>query len=503
MNQAPKLPRIGGVPMHPLADMALPVLFTVAAAVTVAVAGWGFTTWAGMLLLPGISLVSFLFAWESYLFTLIFTIREVDTPDALRYVEATIMLALAYVLSALAGPTGGFVQAVLDGYMHASTWVGTGLLAYGWWQGYQSATRLQYLHPALLTLNPDQERLANDDHVRAFESIRTQVFGNVAVTALIMGIVAWAQQDVRIWGWSWLGAGLLTQTALAAAAVLVAARLKQEISWFHERVQTSPGVYDRWLTYGITLLIVPALLALLLPAGPRLPVERLFAMLPQGKPREIALPPQAPPPENSDRGLYEVLQKYAGGEAWIQWHIPSWVWYTLAAIPVLWLFYMAAKQLIERVGSKELKGIWAILAVVASWYIALWRAVIEALGPVLKQAVVTPAQAVGSLFGEAGAIGRYLPFHGRAPADPRAAVRFYFSRLQTEAGRKGFRRQGSATAAEYARQLAGAAPEQSGEIHDLNTAYEMARYSDTSVEAQEVSFARRAWVSIARALKSK
>jgi hypothetical protein len=496
-----KLPRIGGLPMHPLVDMALPMLFALSGATTVGVIAWAFKTWAGVQLLPGISVVSFLFVWESYLYTMIFDVREVDAPGALRWVEVAVMAILAYVLASLPG-AAGFMDAVTGGYLRLGAWLGTALFAFAWWQGYRAATLLQYLHPALQTLVPERDRVPTNDHVHSFESIRNQFFGNVAVTAIVLGVAAWAQADVRLWGWSWLGTGLLVQAVLAAGAVLVAARLKQEMTWFQERLQAEHKVYDRWISYGLTLMIVPALLALLLPAGPRLPLEKLIALLPEGQPIRNALP--KPPPETpKPQGMDQLLKQFGGADPGKAWHIPLWFWYLVGGIAVAWLLYAAAKQLVERVGRQELKGMWAILAVIAAWYLALFKAIGELIAPVLKQAVATPAQAVASLFGEAGALGRYLPFHGRAPADPRAAVRFYFARLQAEAGRKGYRRQASATAAEYVRGLSAAAPTQAGEIAELKAAYERARYSDEAVGAEEVSLVRRAWVAVVRAVGRK
>jgi hypothetical protein len=242
--------------------------------------------------------------------------------------------------------------------------------------------------------------------------------------------------------------------------------------------------------------------ALFLPGGPRLPVEALLAWLGRTGPR-IDLPPDAGPKAGTPGPqlppeLLQELQK--DGPRW-HFHVPAWFWYLCGAAFVLWVLYRAARQLAERSG--QLKGFLAMLAVVAAWYLAFLRAIGELIGPVLRQAVATPAEALSSLFSEAGAVGRYLPFHGRAPAEPRAALRYYFARLQTEAGRKGLKRGAGVTAAEYGRRLAEAAPERAGEIDELTAAYSVARYSDLPVDAARVSFARRAWVAIARALSRR
>lgn len=496
-----KLPKIGGLAMDPLADMALPMLLNLSTAVTVGLIGSVIKGLPGVALLPLISVAAFLFAWESYLYTTVFTVRDADAPVALRYVEFAVMAALAYWLGALPA-SAGVVDAAVAGWSRWQTWVNVALLGLSWFQGYRGALQTQYLHPGLLVASTDQERVARNDHANAFENVTRQVLLNVAAVGIALGTVAWMRGDVRLWGWSWLGAGLLLLAGLAAGTILVAAQLKQRITWAQERLEAAPQVTQRWFAYGLGLLLVPALLALLLPAGPRLPVERLLALLPEsGMSQRIELPKvEQPAPEGPD--FYEMLKNMEGGGQQWQWQIPAWFWYAAGAIPALWLLYLAARQMADR--RDQLRGAWAVLAVIASWYLALWRAVGELLGGVLKQAVRTPVEALSSVFGEAGAVGRYLPFRGgRAPAEPRAALRFYFARLQVEAGRKGVRRGASGTAAEFARRLAEAAPAEAAEIDQLKDAYEHARYSPLPVDAGQASFARRAWVAIARAIGRK
>ncbi|HYF95830.1 MAG TPA: DUF4129 domain-containing protein [Symbiobacteriaceae bacterium] len=478
--------------LDPRADFALPLLLNLGSVLTVWMIARAIETWLGVELVFGVAPLAFLFACESYIFTTVFAVREVDVPDALRWVETGLMLVLAKALAA---------GSLTGGWESVDAWCGLALLAYAWFQGGRAARLGQYLHPGLLEVGPGQERLVRDDHSQAFAAMREQVFGQVAAVAAVLGIGAWMRGDVQLWGWSWLGFGLLVQTVLGAVTLLVAAQLKARITWAQERLETDPQVFARWAPIGLSLLVVPMLAALILPAGPRVPAEYLFRLFDQSD-RQLAEPPQFPdsPPPGPviPPDLLEELQK---GEPGWTWHLPVWFWYVLGALPVLWLLRAAARQLAERVGGRELRGIPGVLAALAAWYLALWKAIAEMLGGVLRQAVATPAEAVGALFSEAGVVGRFLPFGARAPGDPRSALRFYFARLQTEAGRRGHRRAPAVTAAEFGRRLAEAAPERAGEIAGLTEAYQEARYSDLPIPAEKAGFAKRAWVSIARAIR--
>jgi|GEM_PF-3323359 len=502
MKPQRQLPSIGGLPMDPRADMALPLLLILASATTVALCAGMASAVFDLRLLPGIAVVAFIFAVESYLFTTIFTVRDVDAPDALRWVEMALILALGKVLASIPA-AAGLKDALLGAYESWDTWVGFGLLLFAWLDGMKVARLIRYLHPGHMIAKPGQELLVHDDHGQAYTSVLTSVCTQVGVTGILLGIMAWATGDVRVWGWSWLGVGLLLLMALGAGAMLVAAQLRQRITWAQEGLATPPEVDAHWAPAGLAMLLVPALLALLLPAGPRLPVERFIAFL--GRltgDAKFELPPQEQPNNEQPVQLPQWMVP-EGAESRLQIHIPPWVWYVLGAIPVLLLLRAAARQLVDRVKAKDLKGLWAILAVVANWYLALWQGVREMLWGVLKQAVAAPAQAVGHWLGETGVLGRYLPFRGRAPAEPRAAVRFYFARLQVEAARKGVERQAAVTAGEFADRLAGQAPERAGEIAELNQAYSLARYSAEPVPVERVSYVKRAWVEIARALGRK
>lgn len=495
----PQLPRIGGLELDPQADLALPLLLNLGITSTVLLVAVAIESWLRVELVDGVTLFACLFAFEAYLFTTIFTVREADIPDALRWVEMAVMAAVGKTLAALPA-TVGLVEAVTGGWNEWSTWLGFGLLAYGWLQGAHSARQIQYLHPGLVAAQVQQDQLARDDHGRAFIALQKQLFGQVAAAAVILGVGSWIRGDVRLWGWSWLGFGLLLQTLLAAGALMVAAQLKSRITWAQERIAADPRVFARWAPIGLSLMLAPMLLALLLPAGPRLPLERLAPLLNRampGEPFEITAPPTPQMPEMKP----PVIDP--SEEPWLRWNfaIPTWFWWGLGIGAVLWVMYLAARQLADRSG--QLKGIWAILAALAAWYVAIVKVLGSTLGGVLRQAVATPAEALGALFSEAGAVGRFLPSTRRAPGDPRAALRFYFARLQVEAGRKGLKRARGTTAAEFGKRLVEAAPDRAGEIAELTQAYHEARYSDLPIAGEKVSFARRAWVSIARALKKR
>jgi len=80
-------PAIRGVPMHPLADVGLPLVLTLQTALAVWLVVLGLRAAAGRPLLPGIGGWALLLAAESFLFTGYFFVREVDRPGRLRYVE--------------------------------------------------------------------------------------------------------------------------------------------------------------------------------------------------------------------------------------------------------------------------------------------------------------------------------------------------------------------------------------------------------------------------------
>ena len=139
------------------------------------------------------------------------------------------------------------------------------------------------------------------------------------------------------------------------------------------------------------------------------------------------------------------------------------------------------------------------------WYGALWQARWEALRGAGRMAAQSTAGAGAALFGQAGLLGRYLPAGGlgRPPREPRAAVRYYFARLQADAARRGLRRPPGSTAAEFAARLSQEAPEGAEAVGGLTRAYERARYSPEEIAPEQVSLVRRAWAQVVQALRRR
>ena len=485
-----ELPRIGGLRMDPLADMALPLLLLLFTAVGVQLVAGTARLMTDQPLLPYAGLWAFLVAAESYLFTTIFIVRDLDRPWMLRLAEAGVMMFLDWLLAALP-LTGGVAAAFLVGAAQWEVWVGAGLLLFAWLQGARLATLIGPLHPGLAEAQGEEERLPHNDHVHALAALRNLVLVQVVVIAVLAGLTGAG------------ASGPLLLTGLAAGALLVGTRLKQAVTWGLERVAPSPAVAGRWIQQGLALMLLPVLLALLLPAGPRLPVERLLALLGErGEQGAVEIPPVEPPnlsaPQfpGGELGEMEPLRGLDG-----VWIVLKWVLAAAAALALLAFLAAAARQFADRVGREQLKGVWRVLAAVAAWYAALWLALRDLLGGVLRQAAAVPAETLGALLARGGALARFLPALGRAPGEPRAALRWYFGRLQREAARKGLRRRPGETAAEFAARLAGAAPDQAAALLELRDAYQTARYTDEPIKPEQVSFARRTWLQIARALR--
>lgn len=482
-------PVVRGLRMDPLADLALPMLlllFTAVAIQVAAVAARGITDQP---LLPLAGFWALVVAAESYLFTTFFFVRDLDRPWMLRWAEAGVMMFLDWLLAAVP-LTGGVAAAFLYGTAHWEAWVGAGLLLFAWLQGARLATIVGPLHPGLAEAQAAAERLPHDDHSQALAALRTLLLVQVAVLAALVGLTGGG------------AAGPVALMALAAGALLIGARLKQAVTWGLERVTPSPAVAARWIPQGLALLILPVLLALLLPAGPRIPAERLLFWGGREEPRYVEPPrvempdlkgPQIPWEEGGEPQPFKAA-------LWVT-AVLKWVLAAAAAAALLAFLAAAARQLSDRVGKEQLKGAWAVLAAVAAWYAALWLALRELLGGVLRQAAAVPAETLGALLAQGGGVlARYIPALGRAPGEPRAALRWYFGRLQRDAGRQGLRRRPGETAAEFAARLAGAAPEEAAAVLELRDAYQIARYTDEPIGPERVSFARRAWLQIARAL---
>jgi hypothetical protein len=478
--------------LDPRADFALPLLLT-----------WMAGVMGALLALTGrtalhlhlwhplfVGALAFAFAAESYLATTLLAVRELDTPHALRWTE----WAAAWVLAKLAGTApvaGGLLKALAGGWERPETWAGTVLYLAAWWFGMRTAFLVAPLRP--IRFDPDQELARVDSHTPAYEAIRNLATGIAGAGALLLALLG-------------RGPWLLLLLALpAAGAVLLAADLRQRMTWVLEKLQPPPAVAARWVSQGLALLLAPLLLALVLPAGPVLPVGRLLAYLARSSdtgPLPAPPPPEARAPQAGQGGWQQLLNALPETGPDLQWLVAgiALLLKAMALLAALLLLRAAARQLRDRLGRRQLRGALAVLAVLAGWYEELWQAAGQWLGGWLKQAATVPAEAVGALLGEAGALGRFLPFRGRAPAEPRAALRYYFGRLQAEAGRRGLRREAGATAAEYAARLAEAAPDRAAEIAGLVAAYEQARYSPEPVAPEQASFARRTWVSIIRAI---
>lgn len=487
--------------LNPLADLVLPLLLTASAGITISLTAGSL----GLATAPLFGFWAFLFAAESCLFTTLFTVRDLDAPGALRWVEIILMLLLAKVIGAVP-VSDGLLGAILEPMTHIETLGGMVFLGIAWYLGLRSAMLLGPLHPERISLDPNQEQVRDDEHGIALSGLRTLVLGQVAAMAPLVSIAGYARQQFHPWAWNWPFFGVMLLAVIAAVVMLAGAQLRQQITWMVEGLPVPRGLFTTgWIPAGISLILMPLLLALLLPAGPRVPVERLF---PTREPFESAQPPRPPAeqpaqPDPMTRMLEEWLKDQQEWQyAWLLPIIMRWLVIAAAVGLMLALLRAAARQLAERLGKDQLQGAWKVAGTLAAWYLALWQLVGVWLGKVVRQAAAAPAEAVGAFLGETGPLGRFSPFRGRVPADPRAALRYFFRRLQHDAARRGIRRAGSDTAAEYAARLAEAAPDQREEIAALVQAYEAARYSAEPVPAERVSFARRAWAEIARALKA-
>ncbi len=493
------LPRIGGLPVHPLADGALPLLTVLSVAIAVGMVAALIQDGLAWFMLTGFGagLAAFLVAMESYLFTTVFYVREFDMPRALRWVEMALMAVAIKVLATLPG-AAGLLQALVGGGSDPAVWAGLGLLAYAWNQGRRLAEWMGPLHPhrANAAPRPDQEVLMRDDHADAFAALCGFLLAQAAGVALVAGAAMGGPDS------TW---GVILLVLLALLAVLVGARLRQEITWALEGLTPPPTVTAGWFPRGVALLLMPVLAALLLPAGPRLPVASLVRAINEigPQPAPVQLEPPQPeanpplPPELAEAEAYPWIERLGSVLAVVGKAAAVGAAVALAAL----VLRQAARELADRVGRRELRGIWTLLAVLARWYLTLLALVREWFGVAVREAVSVPVRTVGAALGDTGAIGRYLPFLTRPPTDPRGAVRFYFRRLKREATRRGLGRKPGTTAAELVRQVAEAAPEHTGEAEALRSAYERARYSDLPVTAEHVFLARRAWAALARAIR--
>ncbi|MFZ5817952.1 MAG: DUF4129 domain-containing protein [Bacillota bacterium] len=499
-------PRLRGVVLDPLADGALPLLLTLQTGLAAALLSAMLEGLAGRPFLPGLGIWALLFAAESFLFTAFFFVRELDMPLVLRGVEATLMLLLAKM--AATAPTTGWGLAALTEVNLLQSWVGLAVLSWAWLEGLRAARLAGALHPGLLP-DPEAERIQQNDHGEAYAALRSRLLSTTAVVGALVGLLpvlagpsGWTPPP----GGRWLYPGLVLLAALAAAALFVAARLRQQCTWALERLAPPEGVLSRWAPQALALMLLPVLLALLLPAGPRLPVERLLV---GGEERlEVRLEPAR---QNEDTGkvawlrpefLDQLAARSPDAPDWLRWLLLGAA--SLAALLLLGLaLAVAYRQLAERLGWRDARGLLPLLRTLLRWYGALWQALWEGLRGAAVMAGRAAVEATEAVVGRTGLLARYLPAWGRPPGEPRAAVRFYFARLQADAARRGLARPPAATANEFGARLAEAVPEQAAEITALTVTYQEARYSPAPVGPEQASRARRAWLAVVRAISRR
>ncbi len=478
--------------LDPLADAALPLLLSLFTGLAVGSVSGAINRLSPGLLPGALGFWALLFTAESYLITSLFFVRDHDRPFAFRTVEIAGLLVLAKYLT-----TPGSGVAALLAVEDLGPWLGIPLLGWAWYQGLQAAHDVGALHPAMQP-DPTQEHIRQNDHGQAFDSIRNRLlFTTVGVGALVT-LMAGGRR------WDSLSLGVLGLALLTAVALLVAAQLRQQATWYQERMEATAPVLKRWIAQGAALLLLPMLAALILPAGPGLPVERLLGRGGEEEPVPVPTQPFDQPEFDPMGAQREMLERFAGQfPALPQWLIMIPVYAGAAVVTglVLALLRTAIRQFVDRLRIGQVGGVGGMLTMLFRWYAALWQGLLEGLRGAARLAVSASAEAVGAVLGEAGVLSRFVP--RRAPTDPRAAVRFYFGRLQADAARKGYRRPPGATAAEFAARLEQAAPERAGELAGLVGAYEQARYGTGEVEAEQASLVRNAWLRITRALNKR
>lgn len=490
-----RAPRLGGLPLDPLADGALPLLLILMATLAMQVL-LSVVRSQGLLLPPWLAPLGGLVAVESYLFTTAYYVRDFDTPQVLRLGEMAVLLLLGKWLVALPfTPTPR--AALLGGLDHVQVWLSLLLLGWAYWFGWRIARPVTALHPAGYG-EPDAAGGQYGHPGDAYLALRLLVLRLVAICAVVVTLLTPGLAG-RVWGWNGPATGLLLAALLGIGAVLVAAQLQQRIAWRLAGLTPPAEVLRRWVPQGLSLLVLPVLAALLLPAGPHVPVDEFLAWLQRRQPnyQVSVIPPPEPPKPPPPDPMVEMLRSMAATT-----HTPIWINYVLAglgAAVAMLLLALLLRLLIREVRERGGRGVWAVLAQFGAWWGALLGAIGRWLGGAVHQSLRAPAKAVSGLLGQHGLVRRYWP--GREPTDPRAAVRYFFARLQREAARAGLRRAPGATAAEFAAEVAGRTPEQAGALTALTEAYQEARYASQPVHPEQVGMARRAWLLVARALR--
>jgi len=494
-------PEVRGVPLHPLADVGLPLLLNAQVALAVGLTVAGVSAVAGRPLLPGLGWWAFLLAVEGFLFEGYFYVREVDRPLLLRGVEAALVLLLSKLIATV--PATGLGLEALREFAAIEPWVGVPLLMLAWYGGLKAADLCGALHPGLMP-DPGGERVMADPHGEAFDALRARVLGLTGLLTLLLGLlpVLGAAADLR-WPISWRAvlAGLIGLAALAALSLALAARLRQEIDWRLEGLTPPPDVLARWLPQALSLLLLPLLMAALVPAGPRLPVERL---IPRFELAEVEFYPEAPPAEGTEwqplPGLEELLDQWGVEPV----TIPPWVPALLKAVLTLAALLLAAqvariawRQAAERAGGFPLLP---LLRALARLYLALLQALWSGLRGTAALAGRGAAEVARGLLAGSGELGRRLPVWGRPPGEPRAAVRWYFRRLMDDARRRGVQPGRAATAGEFGRALAEAVPDEAEAVAGMVEVYQQVRYGPGPASGGQVERSRQLWRRIHQAL---
>lgn len=497
-------PQIRGVAVHPLADLGLPLALNLQTAVAVWLAALCVRAVAGRQLLPGPGWWALLVATESCLFTGYFFVREVDRPQLLRYVEAAVLLLLGKVVTT--APAVGWGLRALTELQLLEPWVGLPLLAVAWWLGGEAASLCGALHPGLAPKPGGGERVLANPHGDAFAALKRRVVAVAGWATALVGLLPLLARGYPLhWGVSGrtILVAILAAALLAALSLALAARLRQEIDWLMEGLTPPEGVLDGWLPHAVGLLLLPLLLAAFLPAGPRLPIERLLPEPAAGDPEYLPPPsvelPDASPPPAID--LSEWLERMAPAAvtlpAWVHALVTAILW-ALGLLLALIVLRTAWRQVTERMGGGG--GLLPMLRALLRWYVALAAALWTGLRGGAATAGRALAEAAGSLAGGAGGLGRRLPRWGRPPGEPRAAVRYYFARLQADAARRGVARDRGATAREFGAAVGPSLPGQEQALREFVTAYEEARYGPDPVPPSEADRARRLWQRLTQAL---
>jgi len=402
-------------------------------------------------------------------------------------------------------PATGWGPAALTELQLLEPWAGIPLLAVAWWLGGQAAALCGALHPGLAPKPGGGERVLANPHGEAFAALKRRVLAVAGWVTALMGLLPLVTRGYSL-HWTVSGRtlllGILANAVLAALALALSARLRQEIDWLLEGLAPPDGVLDGWLPHAFGLVLLPLLLGAFLPAGPRVPVERL---LPEpgvdepeyGPPPSVDLPDRPQPMSDLSEWLERMAPQATTLPDWVHALFSALIW-GVGLLLAFVVMRIALRQVAERIGGGG--GMLPLLRALLRWYAALLEALWTGLRGGAALAGKAAAEAARSLVSGAGDLGRRLPIWGRPPGEPRAAVRYYFARLQADAARRGVARPKGATAAEFAQALNGVVPDQGAEITGLVEAYQEARYGPDPVSPEQVGRARKAWLLITRAL---